>query len=209
LQPFNQSTQQTQSSHLTHDSYHCNNDQRLRLRPPFFVTFAIAIFGLLIAIAGNFLDISVAKKLCYLIGALVLGVSAALERNSFFTIFEIILSIGAAMAFFQLPTLWKAGIPISLGIAAAIYFGMRGKLNDYLTWLSVLSLLLGTWGYALTNPVIYCWAGAITMIYSFCAFNRGEKIALAFGILNAVFTITALLEVLQIPLLKINVPNIM
>jgi hypothetical protein len=159
------------------------------------IAFSLAIIGLLIAITGNFLEISVAKKLCYLIGALILLVTALLEKNTFYIILEIILLIGAGIAFSPISFFWKSSITISLGILAAIYFSLSGQLKDYLTWLSIIGILIITWGYALTNPMLYAGGGAIITVYSFCAFRRGEKIALVFGILNFVFTITALLEV--------------
>lgn len=162
------------------------------------ITFTLAIIGLLITIAGNFFDISVTKKLCYLVGALFLLVTALLEENTFFTILEIILSIGAAVAFLPISLIWKSGIPICLGTLAATYFSFTGQLKDYLTWLSVIGVLICTWGYALTNPMVYVLGGAVVTVYSFCSFRRGETIALAFGILNSVFTLTALLEILHI-----------
>lgn len=162
------------------------------------ITFTLAIIGLLITIAGNFFDISVTKKLCYFVGTIFLLTPAVLEKNTFFIVLETILMIGAAIAFFPLAFIWKSSIPVSLGIMAAIYFGFSGQLKDYLTWLSVAGILMGTWGYAVTNPIIYFCAGAIITVYSFCSFRRGETIALVFGILNSVFTLTALLEILRI-----------
>ena len=162
------------------------------------ITFSLVIIGLLITIAGNFFDVSVDKKLCYLIGTLFLLIPAILEKNTFFSILETILIIGTIIAFFPISFFWKSSIPISLGILAAVYFGVSGQLKDYLTWLSVAGILVGTWGYAVTTPIIYFSAGTIITTYSFCSFRRGETIALVFGILNSVFTLTALLEVLKI-----------
>lgn len=162
------------------------------------VTFTLAIIGLLVTIAGNFFDVSIPKKLCYLIGALFLLAPALLEKNVFYSILETILTIGAAVAFFPISFLWKSIIPIGLGVLAVVYFGISGQLKDHLTWLSVAGILLATWGYAVTNPLIYFTAGAVITTYSFCAYRRGETIALAFGILNSVFTLTALLEILKI-----------
>jgi hypothetical protein len=69
---------------------------------------------------------------------------------------------------------------------------------DYLAWLSVTGVLIVTWGYVLANLMLYVVGDAIVTVYSFCSFRRGETIALVFGILNSVFTLTALLEVLRI-----------
>lgn len=162
------------------------------------ITFSMAIIGLIITIAGNFFDVSVAKKLCYLVGALILLAAALLEKNTYYTILETVLSIGAGIAFFPISFMWKSIIPVSLGVLAAAYLGATGKLKDHLTWLSVVGLLVATWGYAVTTHYIYFLAGAIITTYSFLAFRRGERIALAFGILNAVFTLTALLEILGV-----------
>jgi len=162
------------------------------------VTFSLAIIGLLITIAGNFFHTTLDTELCYLIGALILLFTALLERNLFFSILEIILSIGAAIAFFQISDSLKIGVPIGLGILAAIYLGFKYQLKDYLAWLSVIGILIGTCGYALTNPMICMVGGAVITTYSFISFRRGEVIALAFGILNSVFTITALLEVVKV-----------
>lgn len=162
------------------------------------ITFAMAIIGLLITIAGNFYHSNFKTEWCYLIGALILLVTALLEKNLFFSVLETILSVGAAIAFFHISPTLKTSVPIVLGILAAIYFSLNGELRDYLTWLSVIGVIIVTCGYALVNPAICMSGGAVVTTYSFCAYRRGETIALAFGILNSVFTVTALLEILKI-----------
>ena len=102
---------------------------RLEGRKLHQITFPSAIIGLLITIAGNFFDISVFKKLCYLIGTLFLLTPAILEKNTFFSILETILIIGAIIAFFPISFFWKSSIPISFGIFAAFYFGFTGNLK--------------------------------------------------------------------------------
>lgn len=133
-----------------------------------------------------------------MVGAIFLFIPAALEKSIFFSILEAILIVGATMAFLPVSIVVKSVISIGLGVIAAIYFGISGQLRDYLTWLSVLGILLGTWGYAITNPILYFCAGATLTTYAFCSYRRGDKIALVFFILDSLFTLTAFLEIFKI-----------
>lgn len=162
------------------------------------ITFAIAIIGLSITIIGNFVEAPTTKKLYYLIGAAILLFGSLLDKNIFFTILQIVFTAGAAAAFLPLALFWKASIPIVLSILATIYFAFHGQFKDHLTWLSIASVVLGACGFAVSSPIMYFWAGAILSTYSFCAYARGDKLALIFGIFNIAFTLTALLSIYHV-----------
>lgn len=159
------------------------------------ISFPLAVIGMLVTIAGNFFDISVTKKVCYLVGAVFLFVPALIDKDKVFTLLEAILIVGASIAFLHLSFFWKSVLPISLGAIAAIYLIISGEIKDRLMWLSAFGLLIGTWGYAVTNPILYFIAGSVLAIYAFC---RGNKLSIVFGSLNSVFAVTALLEIVGV-----------
>src|SRR5687767_14918757 len=91
----------------------------------------IGVVGLLLAIMGNLVPPhSLAQKWLYFISAVLLLLSAILERQLFFIVLEIVIVAGTAIAFTPLTLAWKAGLPILLSIAAIVYFIKQGLLRD-------------------------------------------------------------------------------
>lgn len=156
------------------------------------VNIAIGIIGLLVATYGNLLEQGHSyQKWCYLIGGLLLLASSALERRTFFTVLQFVLSAGAAISFTALSPALKATVPISLTIVSIIYFLIRGELKDYILVIGCIGLAVLALGYAISNPIVNMTGAAFLMIFSYLSFRQGVDIALIWTILNAIFTITA------------------
>jgi len=163
-----------------------------------YVNLAIGILGMLIIIAGNLVADLFIQKLCYLCGGMLLFISSLLERHTFFTILQVIIIAGTSIAFAPIDPLYKALLPITLSILAIIYFIKQGYLADRLTWFGCIGILFLAAGYAITHPVIF-FLGAIGLtIYSFGVYRRGVAIGLLWGILNAIFALTALVAIYRL-----------
>lgn len=161
----------------------------------YWVNLFIGIIGMLITCYGNLLPYSDAQKACYLIGSLFLFTSSSLERQPFFIILQIIIASGAAIAFAPIPALIKESVPSILSIMALGYFYKQGQLKDKLTIAGVIAIAILAVGYAITEPIIYFSGSFLMMFYSLFSFRRGVKIALVWAILNAVFVITAGIDI--------------
>ncbi|MES2998168.1 MAG: hypothetical protein V4700_02475 [Pseudomonadota bacterium] len=155
------------------------------------VNIGLAIIGMLIIIAGTLITPLQPQKLCYLTGGLFLLLSAILERQLFFTLLQLIISSGTLIAFAPLTSFYKALVPICLSIIVIVYFIKTGKLHNPLNRLGCLGLIFLGIGYAITHPLIYFLGGVCLTLFSFAAFRQGVRLGLVWGLLNAVFTVTA------------------
>jgi hypothetical protein len=160
-----------------------------------YVNLAISIMGMLIASYGNLVSELDIKKWCYLIGALLLLLSALLEKQKFLIALQIIISGGAAIAFTDYPPLYKEAVPIGLSILAIIYFIMTRQFNNLLTIFGCFGITVLAAGYAVTNPIIFFLGASVLMVYSYESFKQGVDIALLWAILNALFCVTATLAI--------------
>lgn len=157
-----------------------------------YVNLFIGVIGMVILSYANLLaQASPTQKAYYLIGAILLFISSLLERQLFFTILQVVLISGTAVAFATLPVFVKAAIPLVLSIIAIIYFFMTGLLRDHLTFFGCVGMLFLAAGYAVSYPIFYFLGALIVMIFSFVSYSRGVTLGLLWGILNAIFTITA------------------
>ena len=155
------------------------------------INVVIGGIGMLIIIMGTLITSLPTQKLCYLFGGLFLLLSSLLERQLFFTLFQIVISSGALIAFAPIPAFYKTLLPISLSILVIVYFIKQGKFKDPLNRLGCLGLVFLAIGYAVTHPLIYFLGALCLTIFSFTAFKQGIRLGLVWGILNAVFSITA------------------
>lgn len=159
---------------------------------------ALSVIGMLIIIVGNLITDLAMQKVCYLSGGVCMLISAGLERQLFFTVLQLIISIGALTAFIPLLPTVKAAIPLVFSVIAIFYLANKGLLKDRLSILGCVGLIILAIGYAITHPIVY-WLGAMVLtIYSFIAYRRGVTIALLWGILNAVFVVTASVAVYRL-----------
>lgn len=160
-----------------------------------YVNLGIGIIGMTIACLGNLTHDLNIQKWCYLLGAMFLFTSSALERQKFYIALQIIIGTGAAIAFSHLGVWEKASVPIILSIFTIIYFIVTKQLKDPLTAFGCLGIVILAAGYAVTNPLIFFTGSLVLMVYSFISYRRGVTIALLWAILNAVFVATASLAV--------------
>lgn len=161
----------------------------------YWLNLLLGILGMAIACYGNLLPFSVAQKICYFVGALLLLLSSILEKQLFFIVLQIIIASGAGIALLTIPPSYKAAFPIVLSILAIVYFVKQRQLQDKVMSLGVLGIAVLAAGYAITKPSVYFLGASLLMVYSFLSYHKGVKIALLWAVLNAVFAITAALAI--------------
>jgi hypothetical protein len=159
------------------------------------VNLLIGLVGMLIVIGGTLISPGTTQKVLYLIGAVFMLVSAALERQLFFVILQVVIVVGAAVAFTHWPILVKAMVPLAFSIAALIYFYFTEALHDRLTQVGCGGLIAIALGFANSSPIIYLIGGVLLAIYGFWSFRRGVKIAMLWAILNSIFALTSLVAI--------------
>jgi len=153
----------------------------------------IGAIGLLCAIVGNLYPATMLQKYLYLAGGVLLMISALLEKQEYFIALEVVVIVSALLAFLPELAWLKMGVPLLLSLFSIAYLYSRGLLNSALSLLGVAGLVFLGLGYAILNPVIYLLGGVVLTAYSLGSYFKGVGIALLWAILNAIFSVTALL----------------
>ena len=151
--------------------------------------------GMLFPITGNFLPPSTERDLCFVIGSILMLVAAYVEREVFFTVLQIIVLVGASVAFTPFTLLVRAAIPIVVTMMALLWFAKTGRLKDKLTLFGSFGIAILALGYAVSNPFLYFFGGANLTVYATMAFYRGVKIAIICAVINFIFTFAAAINI--------------
>ncbi|MFN7098538.1 MAG: hypothetical protein ACK4PR_13440 [Gammaproteobacteria bacterium] len=162
------------------------------------IKLLIGLVGMLIVIAGTLVSAGMTQKVLYLVGAVLMLTSAALERHSFLVILQIVIVSGTVVAFTSWPEFIKAMIPIMFSIIALLYFYFTHALEDWITRIGCAGLIAIALGFADSNPFIYLIGGVLLAIYGVGSYRRGVKIALLWAILNAIFALTSLVAIFRL-----------
>lgn len=155
----------------------------------------LASIGMIFPIAGNFLPPSFERNLCFVMGSVLMLIGAMIEREEFFSVLQLIVLVGAAMAFTPWTLIVRASIPIVTTAVILLWFYVSGRMEDRLTLFGSFGIAVLALGYAVMNPVIYFMGGVILTVYASMAFYRGVKIAIIWAILNFFFAIAAAINI--------------
>src|SRR3990167_8179713 len=116
------------------------------------VNLLIGLIGMLVIILGTLISPGIMQKELYLVGAILMLLSAALERQLFFVILQVVIVVGAAVGITHWPFLVKAIVPLICGMAALLYFYFTNLLHDRLMQVGCAGLIVIALGFANSNP---------------------------------------------------------
>lgn len=158
-------------------------------------TRILGVIGMAFPIYGNLIPPSNERALCFIIGAILLFIAAAWERELLFSVLQLIVLAGAAMYFTPFDLVVRAAVPIVLAIAFLIYFAYSGRLQDRLLLFGCISIVFLALGYAIANPFIYFIGGVVLTIYATLSFLRGSQVAILWAFLNLFFSIASAINI--------------
>ncbi|MBN2690062.1 MAG: hypothetical protein JXR42_05670 [Gammaproteobacteria bacterium] len=157
------------------------------------VVLLLGVIGLTAFVIGTFYPPSFLQKVLYLVGALLLTSSAALDKNIFFTVLEVVVVVGTFIAFFPLSALIKAGVPAALTLLAILYLWHMEEIKNLLGILGCIGLLLLAAGFATSESIVYFFGSLVLSTYSIIVFLKNkDKLAMIFVILNVFFALGSL-----------------
>lgn len=148
---------------------------------------------------------SLLQKIIFVIGAPILGFTAHLNRQKMFAVLQIVVAIGAVLAFFDwLPSVLKYAIMIGSGLVGVGHLLKINYSKEDLWWpLGGLGLLSIAAGFA-TNPVaspllfnlLLASGGLLVALYSAIGFfHLKVRIAAIWLVLNVIFGVNPVLFV--------------
>jgi|SRR3989339_1002339 len=165
----------------------------------------VGVMAMLGLVAGTFLQGgSLAQKLCFLIGAAVLTGIAYINKQKMYVMLEIVISISATIAFWDVSELWKYIIFVGAGIIGVWYLIQIKFAKEDKYWpiggLGLLLIAAGLATSAAMHPMLFNaflgLGGIFISIYSAVGlFYYKVKIAALWLILNIFFSLNPMMIV--------------
>ncbi|ASG68312.1 hypothetical protein fh0823_12930 [Francisella halioticida] len=150
----------------------------------------LGILGLLIFMFGLAETNTADKNIIVLIATFFLFISAAAQKEPFFSGLQGIAFVSAIMVFYQIGQIYNLGVFIFLAIAFSIYYFGRHKLNiaRICAFIGLIALCLGIL-LGRNEPMVVC--GIVLAIYAIFSIREGYSVGWVFLILNILFAIVA------------------
>ncbi|MBK2243344.1 MFS transporter [Francisella tularensis] len=151
---------------------------------------AIGIIGLIIFMFGLTETDTAQKNLIVLFATFFLFLSAAIQKEPFFTGLQGIAFVSAIMVFYNLAAIYNLLVFIFLAFVFAIYYFSRHKLNiaRICAFIGLVALCLGIL-LGRNEPMIVC--GIVLAIYAVFSIQEGYTVGWIFLILNILFAVVA------------------
>lgn len=162
-----------------------------------YLSRAIGFIGMFFPIAANFIPPSDLRAAFFVCGCILMFIAAAVEKQLFFSLLQLIVLAGASMYFTPFTLTIKAGVPIVLSILFLIYFTRTGRFQERINLLGALGVCSLAVGYGIAHPYIYLVGGVSLAIYSTVTYCRGVAVALLWALLNAFFTVATIINIIR------------
>ena len=176
------------------------NDMSLSKHPSqqlIYLSRAIGFIGMFFPIAANFIPPSDMRAAFFVCGCILMFIAAAVEKQLFFSLLQLIVLAGASMYFTPFSVMIKAGVPIALSILFLIYFAKTGRFQDRINILGAVGVCALAVGYGVAHPYIYLIGGLSLAIYSTVSYLQGVTVALLWAILNVFFTVATIINIIR------------
>ncbi|WP_150467351.1 MFS transporter [Francisella sp. SYW-9] len=150
----------------------------------------LGIIGLIIFMFGLTETNISEKNIIVLVATFFLFISAAIQKEPFFSGSQAIAFISAIMVFLQVQKIYNLGVFIFLVVAFCIYYFSKHKLNipRVFAFIGLVSLSLGIL-LGRNEPMVVC--GIVLAIYAIFSIKEGYSVGWVFLILNILFAIVA------------------
>ncbi|MFH1520399.1 MAG: hypothetical protein ABID61_02020 [Candidatus Micrarchaeota archaeon] len=172
------------------------------------LVFYIGLVAMLLLLVGVFSEpASLQQKVLFLIGAIVLTAVARINKQEMLFTLQIIITLGSSLAFIDVGSIIKYIVLLGAAVVGVGYLVLtKNYKNDKITFVCTIGLILIAAGMA-TDAKIYPlyfglflgFGGLLVAFYSFIDyfFNK-DKIAIIWFILNLVFAVNPLMQVLSL-----------
>ncbi len=171
-------------------------------------SLAIGMAAMVLLVIGTAVEPgSLLQKIIFVIGAPVLGFTAHLNGQKMFAVLQVVVAIGAVLAFFDwLPSVLKYVIMIGSGLAGVGHLLKINYSKEDLWWplggLGLFSIAAGFATSPVASPLLFNFllgaGGLLVALYSAIGFfHLKVRIAAIWLVLNVIFSVNPLLFVLS------------
>ena len=148
------------------------------------------VVGMVLMIIGTQQPLAT-QGIYFVYGSILMLLPAIAKKHVFFIGLQVIAAVGAISAFLPVVKSMQASLPITVTFAFLVWLTVTKRLNDWLDYLGMISIMILAIGYAMSTPVIYLCGGICLIFYSAASIKRGVKISWLWLILNVAFSISA------------------
>ncbi|MCL5272533.1 MAG: hypothetical protein M1486_04370 [Gammaproteobacteria bacterium] len=147
------------------------------------------ILGSLIILYGT---VQVIPQMYYIVGSLLLLITAIHFRLLYFIALELILAAGHSAILLGIGTNTQHALPILLCFQLFIFYLMIGKENSILLLIGVVGIALLSIGFGYNNQWVFFSGSSFVAIYAYYSAYQGRYAAYIWAVLNTIFSLIAL-----------------
>lgn len=152
-------------------------------------TIFLGIFGMLIIITALLSTDLPTQRILFFLGAALMTSMALLEDHKLFIGLQLVILSGTITAFFNIPKLIEAAIPLLVSLPVIYYLFKKNIINNKVHLIGVLALVGLGMGYATQSLMVFFLSGLFICTFSFLEFISGFRPAIIWLILNLIFTL--------------------
>lgn len=158
-----------------------------------------AVFFLFLGIIGSIILIYALTQASgqpfYMLGSGLLLFTALYYKLTYFIALELILLAGHGAIMLGVGPVLQVSLPVLLSLQLSIYYLLSGELRIF-RFISIAGIALLSIGLSFTNLWIFFFGSLFVGIYSVYTVYIGKKIAVVWAILNLIFVLIVLYNVI-------------
>lgn len=157
------------------------------------VSIIIGVIGAIITFSGLFVSF---PQPYFVVGSFLLLLTAIYYRLYFFMALEIILISGHTAILINIGTILQVALPILLSFQLLFYYFFSGQSSDFSIFIGIFGIALISVGFSIQSQWIFLLGSLLIAMFAYFDLKRSNKVSLLWLILNLLFAITALLQLI-------------
>ena len=127
------------------------------------------------------------KFLLYLIGTILMLITAVSKKSTYFILLETVLLAGFGSILFGFGRVLQIAIPLLLSSQVLIYYLLSNRFKDLNLMIGVFGIAILSCSFAVDGNLIYLLGSILISYYSYYLYKEGRELAWIWLILNIIF----------------------
>lgn len=135
-------------------------------------------------------------QIYYVIGSVLLLLTALHYKLIFFIALEMIIIAGHGAFLLRIDSTLQLALPVLLTIQLLVFYLLSGQLNNIFLLIGISGIAILSAGFAYENQWVFFLGSISVAIYAFYCAYQGKSITLLWAILNTLFALLAILKLI-------------
>lgn len=153
---------------------------------------APGIVGALITLYGHSLY---SPQPYYILGSLLLLVTAIHYKIMYFIALELILVAGHSAILLGVGPYTQRALPVLLCLQLLLFYLMLDKVNSIVLFLGIIGIALLSLGFTYNNQWIFFSGSSLVALYAYYSGYKGRYVSYIWATLNSIFALIALFNI--------------